>query len=544
MRRIACLAGLLALAACNTSPNPKLEREVQAALADMKVPEHSAFPSLNAETVDILSRAVPTLTKHRAALEAADKALLAQAAVELANRAAGQGGPEAAGWPGHRVSSGLALAQRRGLALDPREWLIPPAQAQGLDVSGVNSAISGVAGASLLGGIADSVSGSGSYESVIEGKGGERALISVVSESDGTVSASVSSNVDIPVLGLQADAKTTFITKSLCPDASGRVEFTIRLNQAGKAGTSGAASYDSSIQAEVVLSVNDNAELADQQIHTRYSRKAAGSKGGTAIAGEADWRSDGGKFMLDAHRPGERNGGSAEAMETSAAAAALALAAGAAVGAERHWQNGHCVRIKARSPGRVDPKAQSSIPVMVVATDGTGEVPAKVTATLSGGASIDPTVIAKSPGTIVHTAPDAKKAEMSIRLDAVSRRGKATETLRLNISEGAYSITGGAGDFEGSGTICDLAKPFTVEGSGVKVTFTPSSAQGGSYRYSGSISGFRLSGTGTYTVQYDGEVATGVVATGPGSVGTSAGMVRGAGDEQYELSPVHNANCG
>lgn len=542
MRHRLCLAGLLTLAACNSSPNPKLEQDVQAALADMKIPERPAFPSLNAETVDVLSREVPELAKHRSAIEAADKALLAQAAAELAERATPQGEPAVAGPAGPRVSSAPAMSSRR-FAPGAGGWIVPAAHAQNLDVSGVTSAISGVSGASLLGGIADSVSGSGSYESVIEGKGGERAVISVKADSDGTVTSSVSSNTDIPILGLQANAKTTFVTKSLCPDASGRVEFTIRLNQTGTAGASGAASYDSSVEAQVVLTVNDNAELADQQIHTRYSRKTAGGKGGTAIAGEADWHTDGGKFVLDAHRPGARSGSGAEAMETSSAAAALALAAGASVGAERHWQNGHCIRIRAQSPGRVDPRAKSSIPVAVVTTDGAGEVPAKVTATLTGGASIDPTVIARAPGTIVHTAPEAKKAEMSIRLDAVSRRGKATETLRLNISEGAYDIEGGADEFHGTGRICDLAKPFTVEGSGVTVRFTPSSAQGGSYSYTGSISGFRLSGKGTYTVQYNGEIATGIVATGPGSVGTSAGRVSGTGDEHYELTPIHNTNC-
>jgi hypothetical protein len=182
--------------------------------------------------------------------------------------------------------------------------------------------------------------------------------------------------------------------------------------------------------------------------------------------------------------------------------------------------------------------------VNVVATDGSGDVPVKVTATLTGGASIDPSAIDRTPGTIVHLAPDVKKADMSIRLDAVSRRGKATETLKLYISDGAYSIDGGAGDFKGSGTICDLAKPFTVKGGGVTVTFTPSSAQGGSYRYGGSMMGFRLSDQGTYTVRYNGRVATAIVATGPGSVGTAAGTVHGSGDEHYELYPVHNADCG
>ncbi len=102
-----------------------------------------------------------------------------------------------------------------------------------------------------------------------------------------------------------------------------------------------------------------------------------------------------------------------------------------------------------------------------------------------------------------------------------------------------YSISGGADEFFGTGTICDIKQPFTVSGSGVTVTFTPSSFKSGSYSYSGSMSGIAVSGTGKYTVTYADDIAVSIQAGGEGT----ASDATGSGDENYTLAPLPEDTC-
>ncbi|MBK8422080.1 hypothetical protein [Candidatus Villigracilis saccharophilus] len=101
----------------------------------------------------------------------------------------------------------------------------------------------------------------------------------------------------------------------------------------------------------------------------------------------------------------------------------------------------------------------------------------------------------------------------------------------------SYSISGGADEFFGTGTICSIEQPWTISGSGVTVTFTPSSANGGSYSYSGSMSGIDVSGSGSYTVIYSDGFAVSIQAGGGGQ----AGGASGSGEEVYTLTPI--ASC-
>jgi hypothetical protein len=102
---------------------------------------------------------------------------------------------------------------------------------------------------------------------------------------------------------------------------------------------------------------------------------------------------------------------------------------------------------------------------------------------------------------------------------------------------------GGADEFRGTGHVCDLTQPFRVSGSGVTVSFTPTSDRAGSYSYEGSMSGFGVQGKGRYSVDYNGDLPTQIRAYGPGSVSTPNGTVAGEGDERYTLTPAPEGNC-
>lgn len=117
--------------------------------------------------------------------------------------------------------------------------------------------------------------------------------------------------------------------------------------------------------------------------------------------------------------------------------------------------------------------------------------------------------------------------------------GKIERLAKIAAGCRGYSITGGADEFLGTGTTCDITQPFTVSGSGVTMTFTPSSYQGGSYSYSGSISDIAVSGSGDYTVNYQDGIAVSIKAGGDGS----AGGAEGSGDEFYTLVPLPREAC-
>jgi len=109
--------------------------------------------------------------------------------------------------------------------------------------------------------------------------------------------------------------------------------------------------------------------------------------------------------------------------------------------------------------------------------------------------------------------------------------------LDLSAAGDAYYAEGGLQDFHGTGTICDIARTFTIQGGGNVVTFQPVSEKGGTYSYQGVMKGFGVFGKGTYVVDYNGGVPVGITGTGVGSVKTPMGVFSNPGVEKYTLTP-------
>jgi len=174
----------------------------------------------------------------------------------------------------------------------------------------------------------------------------------------------------------------------------------------------------------------------------------------------------------------------------------------------------------------------------------TGTVRDPASSQTSGDKSIkpvDPKV--KADAAVDCVAPGEQNQKATEAIEARSKCGVAKSDRASNIAAGAYSIQGGADDFHGKGLICDISMPFTVQGSGVVMKFTPSSAQGGSYNYSGNMSGFDVWGSGMYTVKYQDKVAVAITATGPGSVKTPMGTQTRNDTEQYALTATTGDSC-
>lgn len=557
--RLALGAALaLSLAACGSSPQEQAARDAAALAADLPAASADDPSALNGAVVAVLAESRPELAAHRAEIERREKAALKAVIAEY--RAWEAGRPGAAPRPaGSAATSAFAPPPRRPVAraFDPLGWIVPPAHAMSETPSAPNpgdyvASMGGHVATSIFGTLGDGEKSGRAEQKSVEFKGddGESASLDVSVDANGEITGSIASNAAIAPLGMEANSKVSLVTTTLCPDASGRVEFTVKLSQGGAAGPGG-ASYTRNLEAHVVATVDDNANISDARIDTKYDQRSGSGKDAASMRGRTSWASSGGpttRASVTSHGITQQSGDDAKVqqMADESARHAMMLANGALLAAEKHWQGGHCIRIDAKSPGRVSPGKRSVIPVKVFSKQDAAEIAAKVTATLTGGKSIDPTEIPRSPGEITHTAPDERTKSMSIKLVAVSRRGKADLTLTMSMNEGQYRAEGGAGEFHGTGVICDLAQPFTISGSGVTMTFTPTSEDGGSYSYSGNMRGFAVWGNGTYTVGYAdyGETASGIYATGPGSVKTPMGTVSATDSEEYRLTKITDDSCG
>lgn len=206
---------------------------------------------------------------------------------------------------------------------------------------------------------------------------------------------------------------------------------------------------------------------------------------------------------------------------------------------QSQWRSGACVKIQADAPGEVDPGKHVKIQAKVVHRDGQAlELP--IDLSLTGPSSVNPTRIDKAPGTVTYIASDEHKRTGTISWKSTSRRGIGTLTTAITTKPKlAYRVAGGADDLVVDTMVCDVWGPFTLEGSGVVQQFSPSGGSGGSYSYSGTMSGFAVHGSGTYTITFpNGPEATGsMTATGEGSVETEAGTISNTGTENYTLAP-------
>ncbi len=337
----------------------------------------------------------------------------------------------------------------------------------------------------------------------------------------------------------------THLKVNVCPDAAGNitVEASSTSAMTRPAGRSGA---NSTVKVEITRSLDDNAEFTDDidsQAHVEHA--TFGANAGTFV--------DLNITNADGDRRVNRRSSQATDSDVYNAEVIAAVLLRSAVLLTEHtrkvWEHGKCVKLEPTTTPSKRTKAKPSTSFNVLAAprssvDGSS-VGGTVKATLSGDSSLDPAgTKVRSDAKFTYVAPNEKKKQASVSFEARSRRGVGKAELAFDTNEGAaYSAAGGAGDFHGTGEICDLSAPFTISGGGNVVTFTPSSASGGKYTYAGNMSGFSISGHGTYTVKYADDIAVSIAATGPGSVKTAAGTYSATDSEHYVLTP-NESGCG
>ena len=268
----------------------------------------------------------------------------------------------------------------------------------------------------------------------------------------------------------------------------------------------GGAGQNATIDLKITGHVDDDAKIVDKNIdiHTQWS-DLGGGKGqfvDFTMSGPAGID----RFVNN------RSGGTVSkdfySMTTFISAAfGLMLADRYIKAAENGWLSGRCVKLEpTASPGPkgLKPGSTSDITAAPRSKIDGGPVGGSVTAALTaGGASVEP-VSTKVPAdaTFTYLAPDEKNKTGTVSLEARSKRGVAKAAIDFDTA-GVYTASGGS-EVTFSGTVADLAAPFTLSGAGqgfnVTFSFTPSNETAGALTYTGTGDGFTMNGTGTYTI--------------------------------------------
>lgn len=343
--------------------------------------------------------------------------------------------------------------------------------------------------------------------------------------------------------GLQGKV-TTKVEVTTCPDASGKIDVGFsseaEIRASGQAGTGG----NIKVTAKMSMYLDDDANLVNGQMDSEVhvdQRTFDNFEGSFVDITDTLSTSKGEMGTKVNKRSGKANDAAMQAAQGIAKVARMA-AMMAVNEAKKGWESGRCVDLQVTSsPGKrkgVKPGTSFEIEAKPRAKSDGAATGGSVTATLTGGSSLQPSGKVRADAKYSYKAPEEKDKSASIAFEARSKRGVGRASAEFDTKPPpAYHAAGGGGQFHGSGTICDLEKPFTISGSGVTIKFSPSSASGGSYSYSGNMSGFAVWGGTSYTVSAD-ENGGSMNGSGVGCVATPKGTFCRGGTEKYTLTPI------
>jgi hypothetical protein len=330
---------------------------------------------------------------------------------------------------------------------------------------------------------------------------------------------------------------------NVCPDAEGK----LRLELTSKSSLSrpgGGGGTNLTIEVVVTRQLDDDAQYVGLEKETHVEHATFGARAGTFV--DLTMRSANGPSTSTVNRRSSQANDASVATAENLAAILEMMATLFTENAREVWESGACVKLDPTTTPAKRSKVKPSTSFELLAAprsrvDGSA-TGGTVRANLSGDSSLDPAgTKVRADARFTYVAPAERKKSAKVALEARSKRGVGKSDLAFDTNDGAaYSAEGGADEFHGTGKICDLAAPFNISGTGNTVRFTPRDASGGTYDYSGKMSGFAVFGNGTYTVKYADGVAVAINATGPGSVKTPQGVMTRSGSEQYRLTPLED----
>jgi hypothetical protein len=372
--------------------------------------------------------------------------------------------------------------------------------------------------------------------------------------------------------GLNGKVRTK-VRMDSCPDVDGRVSIDIEVDSqmsvSGKPGTGGyfhtEFRYERYLNDDAHLSAEPNSSTSRLRVRMGGYENFDSQRTDVTMG----YGRDGKSFMTEQDSRGfgifrpEDQGRAiklltdAQLMQTLMAEAML-RGLGSKAGAP--WEGGHCIKLEVTSSPaartHLEPAAAFQIEARPrVKSDGS---PAQgtVTATLSGGSSLQP-ASGKVPADarFQYVGPGEKDETAAIAFESRSKRGVGKATLEFDTRvAGGFMMEGGAPELHFKGQVCDLEERFFLRSDGalndVAIRFDP---RAGKYSYSGTMSGyddkgrkytFPVQGKGTFEFKYGGDLATGLTASGEGTVQTPYGPLKGHGTEKYTLTPLpEGATC-
>jgi hypothetical protein len=330
----------------------------------------------------------------------------------------------------------------------------------------------------------------------------------------------------------------TSVTVAPCPDANGHV---VAEGSMASSATKDGVGHRSSYAAAVQVQVGDDAEIASTTQTLTAEQGEAGAGGEKYVAVSVD---ENGQSTVTQAR-GDLPPDYAQQSVNGAQILGRLLAGRLVRAAEEAWKSGRCVNLEPTAsdgPRGVRPGASISMlaaPRSVIDGAPTGGT---VTATLSeGGAGVDPSgTKVPADATFTYTAPSEAEQIGKVDFEARSRRGVAKASLRFDTYPLSFVAEGGGGDFHGEGVICDLREPFTISGTGLTLSFTPSGITTGSYTISGKAAGATWSGGGTYQVKLNSHRNSGRLRTlGTNTITTTLGQFSDTARAAFTLRSVH-----
>lgn len=357
-------------------------------------------------------------------------------------------------------------------------------------------------GAGLFGGMLLAGTGAGgAVQATNDGTTGSGTMASGITITSGKDGVRVEFTGTNESQGVELKLKTRSDVQP-CPGADGKVELKALIDvwASVKGGRDGSrATVDVSVNGEV----DDNAKLGLKEIGYRvqYS-KTAGAAGAFVDA----------NVTLGGPSKVNRTGGTVSDKFTNEAVAlghlvSLVMAGQLSDAAQSGLESGRCVNLQTSvsdGPSGLNPNASVTITAAPRSKLDGAKTGGTVTAKLTGGAaSVDPGSKVPADATFTYKAPGEKDKTGTVELEARSRRGVGKASITFDTKPAAYQASGGT-EVKASGTVADLAKPFTLQGVGagftVTFTYTPTSARGGTVRYAGSGAGFTMKGSGTYKI--------------------------------------------
>jgi hypothetical protein len=470
------------------------------------------FPALSTDGIDALIADVPELAKHREAVMAAERDAIKGALDDLRSKSKASNGPRTA------VEITQVMPERndsRAVALFSWPFkLTPVAMAAEFDMSSLGSLQQVIIGHNIglftNEGTANASDGTGSKTITMKDeKTGEVHATATVSvdTAGGVYTTEIATKVSMPLLGLDANSKVS-LKGDPCPDPDGKVDLTVKHGSKARARKGGSASYDKNIEARIMATVGDDANLASTDFDLKQATHSSGSgqqvdvitsQSGNAT-GEAystvklnDVKIDrGSQFVSPADQQSSEVG----------LKNALYLAIGALESARSRWQGGGCVKIVANSPGTVEPSSTTSIPVTVRHKWDGSEVPSKLDVVLKGEKSVSPTSIAKTAGTLTYVAPGEKNKNSTIGLTATSRRGRATLDLSASTGGNAYRVNGVSNNVSFTGAKICLDHGFSLDATFPGGTGHVFFRGDGTMGVDGGGGGCKMLGEGNYTLVF------------------------------------------